>query len=263
MTPVLIQSVDDPRIAVYRNLPSRSAGQRESTFIAEGLILTERLLASGLQVTSVLAEQRFVDRLRPLTPADVPVYVAPGFMVREISGFKFHRGVLACAVRPSEAALERLIPATDGSATITVCAGIADLENLGAIVRCSAAFGSRGVVVGPNCCDPFARRVGRTSMGANFVLPIRESRDLRADLVALRDHHAVQLIATVLDEQAETLRRATRDGPVALLFGGEGYGLDREWIDLCHRRVTIPMARGTDSLNVGVAAGICLHHFTR
>jgi tRNA(Leu) C34 or U34 (ribose-2'-O)-methylase TrmL len=32
---------------------------------------------------------------------------------------------------------------------------------------------------------------------------------------------------------------------------------------VCPRRVTIPMKLGTDSLNLAVAAGIFLYHFTR
>ena len=36
----------------------------------------------------------------------------------------------------------------------------------------------------------------------------------------------------------------------------------RETVDACNRKVTIPMKLGTDSLNVAVAAGIFLYHFT-
>ena len=43
----------------------------------------------------------------------------------------------------------------------------------------------------------------------------------------------------------------------------EAQGLGPEWLAHCHRRVTIPMKLGTDSLNVAVAAGIFLYHFTR
>ena len=48
-----------------------------------------------------------------------------------------------------------------------------------------------------------------------------------------------------------------------LLFGNEAQGLSKEWLDLCQRRVTIPMRHGTDSRNVAVAAGVFLYHFTR
>ncbi|HEV8004025.1 MAG TPA: TrmH family RNA methyltransferase, partial [Planctomycetaceae bacterium] len=43
-------------------------------------------------------------------------------------------------------------------------------------------------------------------------------------------------------------------------FGNEKHGLEPRWIELCERKLTIPMAAGADSLNVAVAAGIFFHH---
>ena len=73
----------------------------------------------------------------------------------------------------------------------------------------------------------------------------------------------MQLAATVLDESAEPLASAGRPAKFALLFGGEPQGLGPEYVAACDRRLTIPMKMGTDSLNVAVAAGIFLYHFTR
>ena len=67
----------------------------------------------------------------------------------------------------------------------------------------------------------------------------------------------------MLDEAAEPLAAAKRGAKLGILFGSEAQGLEKEWVDACDRRVTIPMKHGTDSLNVAIAAGIFLHHFTR
>ena len=69
-------------------------------------------------------------------------------------------------------------------------------------------------------------------------------------------------IATVLDD-AETLEGAQRANRIAILIGNEAHGLPDEISRACERRVTIPMQRGTDSLNAAVASGIMLHHFLR
>ena len=50
---------------------------------------------------------------------------------------------------------------------------------------------------------------------------------------------------------------------IALVFGSEAAGLDPAWVARCDRRLTIPMRPGAESLNVAVAAGIILYHFTR
>jgi tRNA G18 (ribose-2'-O)-methylase SpoU len=100
-------------------------------------------------------------------------------------------------------------------------------------------------------------------MGAVFKLPAVESSDLAADLAFLRDEFHVQLAATVLDEGAEVLETAARPARLALLFGNEGHGLPGELVELCQRKITVPMCRDTDSLNAAVASGVFLYHFTR
>ncbi|MBC8876992.1 MAG: RNA methyltransferase [Planctomycetes bacterium] len=262
MAIIPVDSVDDPRIAVYRDLKLAFAKRRQFLFVVEGLVLTERLLASDIRVDSVLAEQRHVDRLQPQMPEDAPLFVAQRELMEEVAGFKFHRGVLGCGRRPFPVDLPRTMQSAPPRSIITVCVGIRDPENLGSVVRCSAAFGVHAVMLGPSCCDPFYRRVARTSMGANMEVPIVESADLRADLLSLRRKFDVRLIATVLDEGAQPLNDSERPDRVALLFGSEGFGLEQPWVEMCDDRVTIPMSRLVDSLNVSVAAGIFLHHFS-
>lgn len=70
-------------------------------------------------------------------------------------------------------------------------------------------------------------------------------------------------MATVLDSEAESLGDTPNGKRMGILFGNEAQGLDSDSIAACNRRVRIPMRQGIDSLNVAVAAGIFLHHFTR
>ena len=100
-------------------------------------------------------------------------------------------------------------------------------------------------------------------MGTVVSLPIVQSDDLLRDLRRLRAEWGVELAATVVqDDTAEPLASAMRPPRFGLLFGNEAQGLDAAHIAACHRRVTIPMKLGTDSLNVAVALGIFLYHFT-
>jgi tRNA G18 (ribose-2'-O)-methylase SpoU len=71
-----------------------------------------------------------------------------------------------------------------------------------------------------------------------------------------------ELIAAVADPAAEPFGRVPRPRRVGLVLGDEHEGIDREWLALCHRTVTIPMRPGASSLNVAVAAGILLYHFS-
>jgi len=261
MPVIAVDSLEDPRVAIYRDLKSAFAKRRQSLFVVEGLTLAERLLASDIAIHSVLTEPRYVERLLPKMPPDAPLYVAGRRLVEELAGFRFHRGVLACGYRPAARELKAVMGTAPPVAVVAVCVGIQDPENVGGVMRTSAAFGAASVLLGPNCADPFSRRVARTSMGANFSLPVVESVDLRADLETLRCEFGFELVATVLDRDALPLERAPRPRRVVLLFGNEGAGLDRCWVEMCDHRVTISMRSGVDSLNVSVAAGIFLHWF--
>jgi tRNA G18 (ribose-2'-O)-methylase SpoU len=167
---------------------------------------------------------------------------------------------LASGLRRPNPSLAELCPSVERAARIVVCPNVQGPDNLGQIIRTGCALGVDGVIVGPETGDPFSRRVLRVSMGTAFNLPIYESTSLVAELRRLRSELTVELVATVLDETAAPLESFRCPRRAAVLFGGEGHGLDRELSDLCDHRVTIPMRRGTDSLNVAVAAGIVLHH---
>jgi hypothetical protein len=87
----------------------------------------------------------------------------------------------------------------------------------------------------------------------------RKSPDLAADLKSLRECWGVEIVAAVLDEQAVPLATLRWPHRSAVMLGNEYDGLADPWLDFCARKATIPMARATDSLNLGVAAGIFIY----
>ena len=258
MPRIEISSIDDPRIAAYRHLKESNATRREGLFVCEGAKLTRRLMESDFEVASILVGERWADEY--VDVADIsPVYVTPDDLVEQIIGFNFHRGVLACGKRRPQLSVEQLCERLGKQAMLVVCPDVQDPENLGAILRIASAFGTDGMVLGDKTADPFSRRVLRVSMGSCLRMPIAASAELTGDLQRLADRWRFERWATVLDADAMPLGQLPRPDRLALLFGSEGHGLDPDLIDICDRRVTIPMAPGVDSLNVSVAAGIFLY----
>lgn len=255
---VAITSIDDPRIGAYRHLKDTNSTRREGLFICEGAKLTRRLIDSEFEVASLLVGERWADEFPDLA-SSTPVYVVPDDWVEQIIGFNFHRGVLGCGRRRPSLSVERLCERLGTQATLIVCPDVQDPENLGAILRIASAFGAHGVVLGSKTADPFSRRVLRVSMGASLRIPLVSSLNIANDLTWLREARQFELWATVLDPDATPLGEHARPDRLALLFGSEGHGLDRELVGVCDRRMTIPMAPGVDSLNVAVAAGIFLY----
>lgn len=263
--PIPVERLDDPRLAVYRNLKDRELKSRHGRFIAEGEFVVARLLTSRHAVESVLVSANKADKLAALAARrSVPVYAAPQAVLNEVVGFRFHTGVLACGVRPASPRLEDVLTTDPATPTLlVVCPDLNNSENLGAMIRIAAAFGAAALVVGPACHDPWARQAVRVSMGTIFALPVVQSVDLPDDLRRLGHEFGVERVATVLDTapDVEQLAAARASVRMAVLFGGEARGLTPDVLARCDRRVTIPMLLGTDSLNVAVAAGIVLHHF--
>jgi len=256
-----ITSLDDPRVACYRDLKGRTA-RGEDLFVTEGRLLTRRLLESRFDVQSILLAGQFVEEFEPLAAArGAALYQAEAGLLRDLVGFPFHLGVLGCARRGPRRPLTDLADRLDagGPMTLVVCPHTANRENLGSVFRSAGAFGADAVLLGPPCCDPFSRRCLRCSMGAVLSVPVIHPGDLAADLNALRSRWGFELWAAVLDEHADLLSRRARPDRVALLLGNEFDGLQALWLDLCDRRVTIPMHGRIDSLNAAVAAGIFLY----
>jgi tRNA G18 (ribose-2'-O)-methylase SpoU len=269
MQQIAIQKFDDSRLAMYRDLPRRSAAGERGRFIVEGRFLVERLLASRCQTESILAAEQHADEIAELArDSEATLYVAPQSQLDQTVGFRFHRGVLACGKRPTPPALaealgEDLASHLTQSVTLVVCANLDDPENLGGILRNCAAFGVDAVVTSRRSADPFSRRALRVSMGASLKVPIVEVDALAEVLSELRERWKMELVATVLDPSAEQLPHFQRAERTAILFGNEGHGLPQNLLGQCDRRVRLPMRLGTDSLNVAVASGIFLYHFTR
>lgn len=254
-----IDSNDDPRLAPYRDMKARTA-RGESLFVAEGLLLLERLLKSRFEVESVLVAEPLVSQVAPLIRPKTPIYVASESMLQQIVGFPFHRGVLAAGRRGEPPSLEDLLGGgCNSQRSLIVCPHVNQSENLGLIFRTAAAFEIDAVLLGPQASDPFSRRCLRLSMGGVLRVPFVVLADLPGDLERLKTLWNFELVATVLDESAERLCDARWHPRTALLLGNEFEGLPPEYLRLCDRRLTIPMPPGTDSLNVGVAAGIFVY----
>jgi tRNA G18 (ribose-2'-O)-methylase SpoU len=260
--PQHIESLDDPRLAAFKNLKDRDLAQGGGRFIAESEQVVRRLLASDFPIESVLVAQRRTAELTPIVPANVPLFVVPDAMMHQVVGFKFHSGVLACGKRKPPETLQRIMERLPPRATIVICPEIANTENLGSLIRIAAGFGADAMLLGERSCDPFYRQSIRVSMGTVFSLNLMQSQDLLSDLSEMKKQWGVEMIATVLDETAQPLSEARRGDRVGLLFGNEAQGLPEEILAVCDRQVTIPMKLGTDSLNVAIAAGVAMYHFT-
>ena len=257
----------DPRLDDFRDLnsvdrrPDLPSGK--GLVIAEGVLVVQRMLASRFTPRALLGTDRRLAELgADLHGVSAPYYRVEADVMAEVVGFHLNRGVLASASRAAELSVAQVL---EGARTIAVLEGVNDHENLGSIFRNAAGLGVDAVVFGSGCADPLYRRAVRVSMGHALLVPFARAARWPADLHVLRDA-GFRLLAMTPDEGAPRLADAMdglADGKVAILVGAEGPGLQEHTMRASDVRVRIPMARGTDSLNVATAAALAFYERDR
>lgn len=260
MTPIPIDDLNDPRIAVYRSLKATNATRDLNYFIVEGERLVERLIASRYPTDSVLLTDRHLDRLQTAVPDDVPLYVVPFEKVHELVGFPFHRGALACGRRLPAPSWRELWGKASGTLRFVVCPQISNPENLGSIARLCDAFDVDGILAGPSCPDPLSRRVSRVSMGSALRLPVIVAHDLLGVAAEMKNTLGVEFFAAVAGD-ATPFEEVALPKRLGLVLGDEDRGVDPAWVAQCRRSITIPMPGRASSLNVSTAAAILIYRF--
>ncbi len=148
-------------------------------------------------------------------------------------------------------------PVTDGNHIVLVEPG--DMGNMGTILRTMLAFEYRDLVLIGEHCDPYHPKVVRASMGALFKERISHYSTIEE---YLREWGDRILYPFMLEEEAAELESVRPEGRYSLVFGNEGSGLPVEYADY-GRSVIIPQSNQVDSLNLTIAAGIAMYHFSR
>lgn len=265
MPPALVDDPRDPRLADYRDLTDvalrRRSEPEHGLFIAEGEQVVRRALRAGYGMRSLLLADNRVDAVADLvTIAPGPVYVARMDVLRALTGFHVHRGVLAAMSRRPDPSVAEVLAGLDGRPVprrVCVLEELSNPTNLGAVFRSAAGLGIDAVLLAPTCGDPLYRRSVRVSMGEVFAMPYARLRAWPADLDRLRDV-GYRLLALTPDPSATPLDQLdlAAEEQVAVLFGAEGEGLTGPALAAADEWVRIPMAAGVDSLNVAAAAAV-------
>ncbi len=259
MDAALIRSRSNPLVRRLRSLKEKAGGD---LMLLEGPKLIAEALASGIEVVEAAASPRLAQGghgglLGALRNRTVPVRLVDEGVLASLSEVETSQGLLALARRPvfEEESLFR------GTPLVLVAAGIQNPGNLGALLRTAEGAGATGAYLTDGAADPFSWKALRGSMGSAFRLPHRR-RLTTADALARLEARGVSVVAA---DPGATRRYDEADlrGPVAILLGPEGAGLSPATRARASASVAIPMARGVESLNVGVAAGVLLFEAAR
>lgn len=195
--------------------------------------------------------------------ADIAIHRVGRKELDRIAAGVRHQGVVAYYRAPArrEQTLDELLGTIQGTALLLILDGVQDPHNLGACLRSADAAGVHAVIVPKDNTAPLSAVARRAAAGAAETVPLVSVTNLARSLREIRQRGIWVYGA---DQDAEqTLAQADLREPAAVVLGGEGAGLRRLTREHCDVLVRIPMAGSVGSLNVSVAAGICLYEAVR
>ena len=158
--------------------------------------------------------------------------------------------------------LASVLEMDDGEkALFLVLDGVQDPHNLGACLRTADAVGVRAVILPKDRAVGLNETVRKVACGAAENTPVIHVTNLSRSLRQMQNA-GVWVIGTA-DECENTIYEEDLTSSIALVMGSEGQGLRHNTRKHCDKLVNIPMAGVVESLNVSVAAGVCLYEARR
>ena len=201
----------------------------------------------------------FVDRARE---SDIKIVETDGERLDKMAGTSRHQGVVARVEHVAMPhSLDEVVESIEGPPLLLVLDGVTDPHNLGACLRVADGAGAHAIVAPKDHAVGVNATVAKVASGAAETVPYIMVTNLARTLNELKDFD-IRIIGTS-DDAEQDLYDLDLTGPVAFVLGSEGDGMRQLTRKTCDQLVRIPMAGAVESLNVSVAAGVCLFEALR
>ncbi len=201
----------------------------------------------------------FVDRARE---ANIKIVETDGERLDKLAGTSRHQGVVArVEVVAMPHSLDEVVESIEGPPLLLILDGVTDPHNLGACLRVADGAGAHAIVAPKDHAVGVNATVAKVASGAAETVPYIMVTNLARTLNELKDFD-IRVIGTS-DDAEQDLYDLDLTGPIAFVLGSEGDGMRQLTRKTCDQLVRIPMAGAVESLNVSVAAGVCLFEALR
>ncbi len=260
-----ITSFANPVIREAMGVKERRRRYRKGMFVIEGPHSVEMALASEFSLRRVFVSEAFGGRsegkrlLRALEKRvqhDGIIIVSEDVMAR-LADTETPQGILA-VVSYADGDLQTLH--FKGIPLFIVCDGIQDPGNLGSIIRVADAADADGIIILPGTSDVFMPKVIRATAGSIFSLSVVQT-DPSALIEYLNTKEICLYVADV--RGSASLYETDLRRPAAIAFGNEAYGVSESLFNNAKYVIRIPIFGKAESLNVAMAASICLYEAVR
>lgn len=231
--------------------------------LVEGAHLVAEAVSSGFPIDKLFVSKSFLalhdnrELLSSLAAGPVTLIETSDRIMSLLSDTKSPQGVVGI-VSFVPLPLRRL--AIGEAPLIVIADGIQDPGNLGAIIRVCDAAAADAVIATPGTCNPLASKVLRATAGSIFHTPLVYSNHV--DLSLFLAEAGIPLYATDARSPLSLFECDLRQG-FALALGNESRGVSEIIRNRAARTVAIPIAGRAESINVAMAASVCLYEAMR
>lgn len=192
----------------------------------------------------------------------VRLILADGKRLDGMSPEARHQGVIARIEGGRKVAhLDDVLDTLEEPAFLLVLDGVTDPRNLGACLRVADAVGAHAVIAPKDRAVGLTDVAAKTASGAAETVPYVMVTNLARTLRELQERE-IWVVGTAGEAESD-LYAADWPKATAWVLGAEGEGLRRLTRENCDQLVRIPMYGSVESLNVSVAAGVCLYEARR
>ena len=210
------------------------------------------------------SDQRLGDLIKRAEANAVKLEACSKEALKQLAGDVRHQGVIALCTMPktrSENDLITLLEENDKVPFFLVLDQVQDPHNLGACLRSADACGVQGVIAPKDRSAGLNATVFKVSSGAALTVPYIQVTNLARTLRLMRDY-GIKIIGTSGAGSVSIFDSDLKQGS-AIVLGAEAKGIRRLTANECDQLVHLPMLGAVESLNVSVAAGVCLYELIR
>ena len=239
-----------------KSLELRKFRKESGLFVAEGGKTVQDLIDLGLECTTIMATEQWLNSHNLTTTTAVTV--ASDEEMKKASFLRTPQGVLAV--------FKQQIHDTDLTAPEReLCLALDNIQdpgNMGTIIRIADWFGIRNIYCSNGTVDIYNPKTIQATMGAIGRVKVHYT-DLPMLIKSLDD--TAHVYGTFLDGDNIYSHQLSNKG--LIIMGNEGNGISEECGELIKERILIPNypagCKTSESLNVSVATAIVCSEFRR
>ena len=244
-----IESVKNNKVKAWKKLLTKKERDITGKYLVEGFHLVEEALKEHIVLEVIINQD--MDRQPTISIEDTEVVYVTNEVMRAITDTETPQGI-AAVCEQKKYQMEQI-----NFQKLLLLDRIQDPGNMGTLIRTADAAGMDAVILGDGCADPYNPKVIRATQGSLFHMPI-----MKHNLAELIEKLSIPVYGTAL-EGAIAYTEIEKSDQFALLVGNEGQGVSKELLEKTTKNLYIPIYGRSESLNVGVAAGILMYYLRK